>query len=350
MLFQDQGAILDMMFGGEASTYDERLIRNDFRRSVKINPILRAIDARVQGMIGFVQIEKSTQIALRAEAHEALRVVGSLLFDLSKLKSKIILPSTGDEMHSFVAQAAVAYITQEPIPLFTPCCPDWSQDLQGRYDFKFLGGEASLIAKKFLAYAPEFLVIFAKHNIPYQGTLIAANWGYETELKVRGMDGRMLTSEQIQQCFLSTARKTDELLTAVQAEDQQELLTSFRVISMIDFFQEQAVDPIAIDRYLAIQACFPADKKAAKLADQLHTASFTMNSRRFGYSEEENRLHCLQTLAEYATLGEAFGESGIVISAESHTSTKGYNLSRTNKLPVFYVKGHGGISEGVNIL
>jgi len=335
-----------MMFGEEAGSYDELLIRNDFRRSIKLNPILRAIDSRVQSHL--YKIEKSTQIALPAEVHEALRVVGSLLFDLSKLKSRMILPSTGDEMHSFVTQATLAYMTKEPIPLYTPCCPDWSQDSQGRYDFKSLGRETSLIAKKFLTYAPEFLAIFARYNIPYQGTLIAANWGYETELKVHDMDGKVLESEEIQQCFLSTARRTDELLTARQAEDQQGLLTSFRVLPMTNFFQEQAVDPF--DTFCALQENFLERGKAVRLSDQLHTASFALNNRRFGYSEEENRSHCQQTLIEYATLGQAFGENGIIISAESNTSTKGYNLFRTNALPIFYLKGHGSISEGVNIL
>lgn len=279
---------------------------------------------------------------------EALRDTGRFLLDVARLKSSIILPANGEELQSLTMRVIESSITGEPISLLTPFCPDWSRDSEGRYDFKSLGGEISYIAQKFFKEGKPLLATFTKNKIPYRGELIFADWGLETEIDARDTYGRKLRQEDIKACFASTLANTDELLLEMQHGKDGELFAQYRITQMTDFYKRQGVDPDLI--YRQNEKFFRTNPKGIRLVEQLQRASIEINRERLGLDEQENRKQAIQNLAEYATLGESFGEKGIIVAAESNTSTRAYNLPRQRKLPVFFLKGKRSINEGVNIL
>ena len=279
---------------------------------------------------------------------EALKDVGGFLLDVVGLKSSIVLPANGEELQSLAMQVMETSITGEPIPLFTPFCPDWSRDSRGRYDFKSLGGEVSHIAQKFFVEGKPLLSAFAKNRIPYRGELIFADWGLETEIDARDTYGRKLSQEDIRTCFASTLANTDERLLELQNGKDGILFAQYKIIPMTDFYRQQGVDPELT--YQEREKYFRTNPRGIRLVDQLHRAGVEINRERLGLNEAENRKQAIKNLAEYATLGEAFGGKGIIIAAESSTSTSAYNLPRQHKLPVFFLKGRRSVNEGVNIL
>jgi hypothetical protein len=329
---------VDIVFPKESDTFEDLQIQSFFRRELPMTRIMNNISRAVTTDTG--------QNLNNQEIKKTLEVLGGFLLDIARLKDRIVLPSSGEELESLAQQVIEADITRRPISIFTPFCPDWSRDQQGRYDFKSLGGETSYIAEKFFRESQPLLRIFQKHDIPFQGLLIFANWGLETEITAQDTYGRKLTEEDVQLCFESTFAKTDEKLLYLQQSDS--VFMPYQVIRMTDFFKHQHFNPgIA---YRDIHDFFQTNTKGKKLVAGLHTASFTINSERLGLTEEENKEQTKQNLSEYATLGRALGDKGIIIAAESATATRAYNLPRRKKLPVFYLKGKEGIAEGVNIL
>lgn len=320
-----------------------------YRREVHVMPILRSL-SRVHGER--VQVMDNTKqgtiIIVDSEMRDALRKTGGFLLDIAKLKDRIVLPSNGEELDSLVRQVLSAYITKEPIPIFTPVCPDWSRDSEGRYDFKSLGGGVSFIGKKFLREAPPLLRAFAKHGVPFEGRLIFANWGLETEIDAKDTYGRKLTPEDIRMSFESTFAKTDERLLTLQKGEVGALFGPYGLVRMTEFFERQGVDSTAL--YQEARLFFLSTKSGRRLVEELNGASARLNKERLEVTEEENKALVIQNLSEYATLGLAFGDRGIIVAAESATSTRAYNLVRKNKLPVFYLKGERSLREGVNIL
>lgn len=283
------------------------------------------------------------------EARQSLRALGGFLLDIAQLKERVILPSNGEELQGLAEQVLEAHLSRKPIKIFTPFCPDWSRDSEGRYDFKSLGGDLSFIAKKFFREAPPLLSVFAKHNIPVQGALIFANWGLETEIDAQDTYGRKLSQDDVQLCFASTFAETDKkLLEAQEDSETARIFQGYSVVPMTEFFVQQGVDPEQL--YRNAYNFFETDAKARRLVEELHRASLPINKERLGLTEEGNRVQAVQNLAEYATLGQSFGDEGIIIAAESATTTRAYNLGRKKKLPVFYLKGKDTLNRGVNIL
>lgn len=178
------------------------------------------------------------------EIRVSLQTLGGFLLDIRRLRGRIMLPGSGEEINSLTEQVLAAHISQQPIPIFTPFCPDWSRDASGKYDFKSLGGDVSFIAKKFFSEARPLLEKFIKHNIPYSGSLIFANWGLETEIDAQDTYGKKLTRENVQMSFASTRARTDEMLLGLQQSDATKVLFSpYSVIPMTDFFTERGFDP-----------------------------------------------------------------------------------------------------------
>lgn len=296
---------------------------------------------------------KGNQVSVRVDAREALRAVARVLQDIAEIKQAIILPELGEELNICMAHIASAYMTRKPIQLFTPFCPDWSRDAKGRYDFKSLGGDASFIARKVFSDAPALLHIFQKNKIPYEGVLVFANWGTETEIQAKDTYGQVLSREDIQTCFASTHAKTDEELLGRQKDPEIGVLfTPYRIIPMTEFFQEQGSDPSSI--FADAVAFFKTDKKGRQLVDQLHKDSMALNASRLQLSPEQNFEQTIKACAEYAVFGHALGLRGMILAAESRTTSRAYNLFRRNQglevMPLFYLKGKSGINEGVNIL
>lgn len=335
---REAGGIFDLMFPNAASlNFEDIGIRSFYKRELRPASLLRKLND-----IGEIMKAKDFKIK------EALKDVGGFLLDVARLKSSISLPANGEELQSLATQVMESCITGEPISLFTPFCPDWSRDSKGRYDFKSLGGGVSYIAEKFFSEGNPLLSAFAKNKIPYRGELIFADWGLETEIDARDTYGRKLTQEDIQTCFVSTLANTDERLLDLQNGEDGILFMEYRIIPMTDFYKQQGVDPERI--YRQQEKYFRTDPKGIRLVDELHRVGIRINRERLGLNEEENRSQAIQNLVEYATLGEAFGEKGIIIAAESSTSTRAYNLPRQHKLPVFFIRGRNSINEGVNIL
>lgn len=334
--------IYDIMFPEkgeyEISAFNERRF---FRRELKSSGLLRVVTG------GEDMRKKRTTID--REAREALQEVGAFLLDIGKLRSTIILPNNGQELQSFAQRSLAARMTGKPIPLYTPFCPDWSQDIYGRYDFKSLGSGVSKIAEKFFGESQPLLRAFQKHKIPYLGMLVFANWGLETEIDAKDTYGRELSPEDIQMCFESTLATTDEVLLELQNNSETaSLFQPYTVVRMTNFFAEQGIDPE--ETYKTMHTFFTSPGKGNKLVEELHMASKEVNRVRLGLSEEENRQQAVQNIAEYATFGHALDEKGMVIAAESFTSTRAYNIPRREKLPVFFIKGKASLDSGVNIL
>lgn len=346
---REAGDIFTLMFPDTDSRFEEIGIRSFYQRELKMFSILRRLKSITARDMKTVRDSKRGEVfMIDRDEQEALRNVGSFLLDVARLKSSLVLPGNGEEMQSLVAQITEASITGEPIRLFTPFCPDWSRDSKGRYDFKSLGGEVSYIAQKFFSEGKPLLSAFAKNKIPYRGELIFADWGLETEIDARDTYGRKLTQEDIQTCFASTLANTDGRLLYLQNGKDGILFMQYRIIPMTDFYKQQGVDPERI--YRQQEKYFRTDPKGIRLVDEVHRAGIRINRERFGLNEEENRSQAIQNLAEYATLGEAFGDKGIIIAAESNTSTRAYNLPKQRKLPVFFIKSKASVNEGVNIL
>lgn len=340
--------VFELMFPSTRELdYEQIRNRQVYKRELHVNRVLNRVSlSRPNSVV--IDRRRSEKIMIDIEARKALQVLGRFLLDIAILKDRIILPGNGDELQSLASQVLQAYLAKEPIPLFTPFCPDWGRNASGQYDFKSLGGDVSFIADKFFKESPPLLSAFVRHGIPYTGVLIFANWGLETKIDARDTYGRKLAQEDIGLCFASTLARTDEKLLELQGAREDGIFGKYSTIPMTDFFRNQGVYPEEI--YKKAHQFFDLGNQGRKLTDQLHAASLSVNKKRLGLSESENRKQAVQNLAEYATLGHAFGDSGIVIAAESATSTRAYNLFRRQKLPVFFLKGGGGLNEGVNIL
>jgi hypothetical protein len=335
---REVGEIFDLMFSdADSLSYEDIRIRTFYRRELRLASLLRELKD-----IG--EIMKINDIKIK----EALRNTGGFLLDIARLKSSIIIPANGEELQSLATQVMKSHITGEPIPLFTPFCPDWSRDSKGRYDFRSLGGEISYIAQKFFLEGRSLLSAFANNNVPYRGELIFADWGLETEIDARDTYGEKLSQDDIQACFASTLANTDECLLELQCGKDGILFEKYRLTRMTDFYRRAGHDPEKI--YRQQEKFFNTDSKGVRLVEELYGASLDINKERLGLTQGENRKQAIQNLAEYATLGQAFGEKGFIVAAESSTSTRAYNLSRRHKLPVFFIKGKRSINEGVNIL
>ncbi len=284
------------------------------------------------------------------KAREMLGKIGQVLADMSKLRSQstLILPETREELGCLVSVIGRALITGKPMTLYTPLCPDWSRDENGRYDFKSLGGGESAIAKKVLKYSPDFLRILAKHSVPYRGLLIFADWGMETELNAKDQFGSKLSLEDVQMLFQSSIAKTDEhLLELQQKGPDRELFAPFSLVAMTDFLDETGLDLDQLDA--KFRALFLKNAKGKKLFKKLVGGIEEINQER-GITHEENSRQCLENLIDYAIFGQALASHGVIIGCESLTASKAYNLFRGAdvKAPLVFVLGKGNDSA-VNI-
>lgn len=335
---KEAGDIFDLMFpNSDLLSFEDMRISSFYKRELRPTLLLRKLND-----IGGVMEINDIKIK------EALKETGDFLLDIARLKSSIILPANGEELQSLATQVMESSITGEQIPLFTPFCPDWSRDSKSRYDFKSLGGGVSYIAQKFLSEGKPLLSAFVKNNVPYKGELIFADWGLETEIDARDTYGKKLNQEDIQTCFASTFASSDEYLLEQQQGEDGFLFEQYKTTRMTDFYKRQGVNPE--ETYRQQEKFFSTDAKGVRLVEELYRGSIDINRERLGLTQEENRSQAVQNLAEYATLGESFGDKGIIIAAESSTSTRAYNLPRRRKLPVFFLKGKRSINEGVNIL
>lgn len=293
---------------------------------------------------------REVKYAMTVKTKEMFAQLGLFLTDLDRISNDFILPQTNEEMVALAENFARAKTTGKPMNLYTPLCPDWSMDNTGRYDFRSLGGSVSFIAKKFFRYAPKLLRILTEHKIPYQGLLIFADWGMETELDEKNTYGKKLTQENIRMCFTSSLAATDEHLLGLQnSSDSGTLFVPFKVVSMIKFFEDSGLDLVALDE--RFRRYFSEDRDGAKLLNELVTSSAQINRERMGHDDRQNRQMCLETLIDYATLGQALNSYGLIIACESQISSKAYNRPRTthDKIPMIFVKGKSG-DVGVNML
>lgn len=281
---------------------------------------------------------------------ETMQKVGKILADLSNIKDTVLMPETEDEISCLLTMLVDAITTGRPLTLITPICPDWSRDEMGRYDFKSLGGNESFIAKKMFAHGREILKVLVKHNVPFKGILLFADWGLETEINAKDTYGQKLSAEDVQMCFNSTVAATDEHLTALQQDEHTgPLFADFSIVSMKDFL-EKRLDIPAVQKRL--EAFFTTDRKGKRLLNTLADQSSKINRARLGINREENKVFALRNLVEYSTVGSSVGEHSILVVCESRTTSRSYNLPRQKheNVPVFYVKGKDGEESGVNIL
>lgn len=351
--FKTAGDALGLIFEDlESEDYPTMRTKQVFRRQIKIGEIFKEVNNMTNKNMGnYDGSKKDAQVVMQPEMRDALRVAGQVLVDMADITDSIILPDFGNETHSLIAQIVTARTTGMPIDIFSPVCPDWSRDTSGRYDFKSLGGDASFIARKVFQEAPPILGILKKHNISYKGTLVLANYGSETEIDARDTYGRKLNPEDIEMSFASTYAKTDEELSELQTGDGG-VFDTYRVIPMTEFFEKQKID---VDQLFdEANEFFRINNKGRKLVEQLHRDSVELNKKRLGMSEVENLAQTIRGCAEYGLFGYALGKKGIILAAESRTTSRAYNLFRRAKrrevMPLFYLKGKRGINEGVNIL
>lgn len=284
------------------------------------------------------------------KTRETLTRVSRLLADLSKIKDTLILPQTENEMSCLLTMVVDAITTDEPITIVTPICPAWSRDSDETYDFKSLGGDESFIAAKFFTYGKGMIAVLAKHQIPYRGILLFADWGLETEINAKDTYGRKLSQEDVQMCFQSTVAATDEHLSALQADKKVgHLFKNYTIVSMKDFL-EKRMNVAEVERKM--RHFFTTDRRGRKLLEELDTQSYELNRVRLGYNRTQNREFALQNLVEYSAVGQSIGPHSILAVCESRTTSRSYNMPRQKheNVPVFYVKGEGGADEGVNIL
>ncbi len=283
-------------------------------------------------------------------ARQNLKDLGQFLLDLTEIRDTIIFPETEPEMSCLMSMVLKAKTTGKPITLCTPICPDWSQDSMGRYDFKSLGGKESFIGKKFFAHSTQMLEVFSKHKIPFQGVILFADWGLETEIDAKDTYGQKLSSEDVKMCFQSTFAKTDEHLSKLQQDEKtSHLFAPYKMVSMDEFLTER-LDIPSVQKKL--NDFFKDDRRGIKLVETLSSQSFLINSKRLGVSEEENKELTLRNLVEYATVGQSLDNHSIFMVCESRTSSRCYNMPRDKRanVPVFYLKGSGGADSGVNML
>jgi hypothetical protein len=283
------------------------------------------------------------------KARESFSMLSEFLADLTVISDNLILPD-GEELACLVTNVLRARHSGEPIHFYTPLCPDWSMDAQGRYDFKSLGGKESFIAKKFFKYSPELLAIFQKHEIPYKGTLIFADWGMETDLMDKNTYGTKLAQDDIRMCFDSSYAAVDQRLGELQADPATgKLFGPFEVIPMTKFFEQSGMDLEELDA--RFRKFFMDDPAGKRLFARLAADSYPVNSERMGISKEKSDEETLENLIDYAVFGHVLSGHGVIISCESRTTSIAYNVPRAvnDKVPMFFVKGKGK-DMGVNIL
>lgn len=290
-----------------------------------------------------------TGFMIADETKEGFRSLGKFFADLAKISDNFMLPETNEELVCLVRNIVKAKVTGDPITLYTPLCPDWSMDEAGRYDFKSLGGRESFIAKKFFTYSPEFLEVLAKNKIPYEGVLIFADWGMETEIMDNNTYGVKLAQDDIRSCFDSSYAAVDEHLGELQKGNLADLFRSFRTVLMTTFFEESGIDLDDNDR--RFRKFFIDDRKGNKLLKRLGEQSYPVNNERMGLTHDKSDAETLENLVDYAIFGQALSPHGIILSCESRVTSIAYNLPKPgdNKVPMFFIKGVGKDS-GVNIL
>lgn len=283
-----------------------------------------------------------------ARGREALARVGGFLGDLAVISDRVILPGPGPEMVVLASRAYMAALKGEVMKLYTPICPDWSRDAKGQFDFKSLGSEASFIGQKFIAEVPALLRLLAKHQIAYEGVLVFADWGLETEITARGSYGEELAADEVVERFAESFRATEAMLTGVERE-KAELFENYKVMSMTEFLATELGDAVKVCK--GFQERFLQGGRPEKLLRLYHQESLAINERRLGVSEEENLEMSLATLSEYATLGMAI-KKGVMVAAESRIASLAYNVfrSKRDRLPLVFLKGRKSLSQGVNIL
>lgn len=285
------------------------------------------------------------------KARELFAKVGQFLADLARLNNIIVLPESEEELSCLVAMVTKAIKTGRPISLFTPVCPDWSRDSQGRYDFRSLGGGESFIANKFFVNVPEFLEILRRNGVPYKGVILFADWGLETEIDAKGTYGQKFSLEDVQMCFASTFAATDQTLKLLQDDVRfGPLFTNYEAVSMKEFLGGRIDEQKVMNE---MRQFFTTDKRGLRLLEVLNRDSLAINEKRLGVSDEsKNRELTLRNLIEYSTVGQAIDDYSVLIVCESRTTSRSYNLprARDKKMPLFYVKGRGDLDSGVNIL
>lgn len=284
------------------------------------------------------------------KAREIFTKVGHVFADLASLRNTIILPETEEEMVRLASLVAGAVKTGESITFFTPVCPDWSRDSQGRYNFKSLGGGDSFIASKFFVNSPGILGVFEKNGVPYRGVLLFADWGLETEIDAKDTYGQKLSPEDVQMCFASTLACVDQTLRVLQKDPKLgSLFSNYQVVSMKDFLSKTIDDQQVM---ADMRQFFTTDRQGLRLLEVLSRAGEKINRQRLGLGEDENRAVTLQNLIEYSTVGQAVGDNSFLMVCESSTTSRSYNLPRPRdkKAPLFYIKGKGNLDKGVNIL
>lgn len=280
---------------------------------------------------------------------EIMKKVGSTLLGLSDLRSMLIMPSGAPEITTLASQLYLAQLTGNAIPIFTPVCPDWSRDEQGRYDFKSLGFGVSHIVKKLIEEGKSAIGCLADHRIPYEGVIIFADWGMETEIDTTDSYGERVSPDEVVRRFSQSFDATASHLENVQGDKEGHIFRPYRLTSMTEFLSRRLGDPKAI--YQRCREKFLQESGPNKLLRRYATVSFPVNRDRFGVDEPINFQMSLQTLAEYATLGEAISD-GIILAGESHTASQAYNVlrPRKKKVPILFLKGKKGVDEGENIL
>ena len=280
---------------------------------------------------------------------EILKKVGSTLLGLSDLQSILIMPSGAPEITALASQLYLAQITGDAIPVFTPACPDWSRDERGRYDFKSLGSDPSHTAKKLIEEGKSVIGCLYDNGIPYEGVIIFADWGMETEIDTTDSYGEQVSPDEVVRRFSQSFGATAKYLENVRGGKEEHIFRSYRITSMTEFLSQRLGDPKVI--YQRCREKFLQDPGPNKLLHRYADVSLPVNHDRFGIDEPTNFQMSLQTLAEYATLGEAV-DSGIILAGESHTASQAYNVlrPRNQKIPTLFLKGKKGVDEGENIL
>jgi len=317
-------------------------------KELKPTFLLRAISTHTGQYLRLTGDQKQ-EIPLPAYAPEALRSTGGLLLDLTALKPHVVMPGNGDEIQNFARNAIDAAVTGEPLEFFTPCCPDWSQNSDGQYDYQALNGGPSFIAEKFFQESPQVLAAFQRNGIPYRGTLIIADWGLENEIEAFSHDGRPLSPNEVAERFCSTAAHAEESLARLQADESTaSLYADFRIVLMTGFFQERGFNADAT--YQDARELFLTNSRGQKLVRELHSASMPINSARRGLTEEQNLAQAIQSVSEYATFSAALPDNSMLFAAESQTTSKAYNTHRQAKVPLLFLNGRSESARAVNIL
>lgn len=280
---------------------------------------------------------------------EILKNVGSTLVGLSDIRSVLIMPSGAPEITALAIQLYLAQLTGNAVPLFTPVCPDWSRDERGRYDFKSLDSGSSQIARKLIEEGKSVIGCLADHRIPYEGMIIFADWGMETEIDTTDSYGERVSPDEVVRRFSQSFDATANYLEKAQGGQEGHIFRPYRLTSMTEFLSRRLGDPKPV--YQRCREKFLQEPSPNKLLRRYAAVSFPVNRDRFKVDEPTNLQMSLQTLAEYATLGEAIND-GIILAGESRTASQAYNVlrPRKQKVPTLFLKGKKGVDEGENIL